>query len=95
MYVVSMLKAIDIKASDGKAEDLLQEFLGRENARLFLHELNAWLRSPYKRLQEWDREVQYRERLPDVFDEEGRPVLRDDWRRVEGGADCLHQYDVG
>lgn len=59
MYIVSMLKHVDVKASDGKAEDLLQEFLGRENARLFLHELNAWLRSPFQRLEEWDEFTQY------------------------------------
>jgi hypothetical protein len=73
-YIVSILKTIDIKASNGHAEDLLQEFLGRENTRLFLHELNAWLRSPFARLQEWDRNVQYKEPLPDVFDVEGRAI---------------------
>lgn len=70
-YIVSILKMVDIRASNGHAEDLLQEFLGRENTRLFLHELNAWLRSPFKRLQEWDRNVQYKEPLPDAFDKDG------------------------
>jgi hypothetical protein len=54
---------VDVKASNGHAENLLAEFLGRENTRLFLHELQAWLRSPYTKLDEWDREVQYREKL--------------------------------
>lgn len=58
-YVISILKTIDIKASNGHAEHLLAEFLGRESARLFLHELNAWLRSPFTRLKDWDEEVQY------------------------------------
>ena len=51
---------------------MLQEFLGRDNARLFLHELGAWLRSPYTKLEDWDRHVQYREALPTHFDESGR-----------------------
>lgn len=51
---------------------MLQEFLGRDSARLFLHELGAWLRSPYTKLEDWDRHVQYREALPTHFDESGR-----------------------
>jgi hypothetical protein len=58
-YIVSILKMVDIKASNGHAEDLLTEFLGRHTSRLFLHELNAWLRSPYTRLKDWDAKVQY------------------------------------
>lgn len=58
-YIVSILKMVDIKASNGHAEDLLTEFLGRASSRLFLHELNAWLRSPHSRLKDWDEEVQY------------------------------------
>lgn len=61
-WIVAMLKSVEIKGSNGQAEDMLQEFLGRDNARLFLHELRAWLRSPYSALQEWDRIVQYREK---------------------------------
>lgn len=73
-YIVAILKTVDIKGSSGQAEEMLQEFLGRENARLFLHELNAWLRSPYSNLQDWDRHVQYREELPTSFDGSGSPV---------------------
>ncbi|KAL8840231.1 MAG: hypothetical protein Q9170_001438 [Blastenia crenularia] len=60
-YVVAILKTVDIKGSGGQAEDMLQEFLGRDNTRLFLHELKAWLRSPYTSLDDWDRHVQYAE----------------------------------
>jgi len=49
-YIVAILKTVDIKGSGGQAEDMLQEFLGRDNTRLFLHELRAWLRSPYSSL---------------------------------------------
>ena len=58
-YIIAILKTVDIKGSGGQAEDMLQEFLGRENTRLFLHELRAWLRSPYVSLEDWDRHVQY------------------------------------
>ncbi|MCJ1392968.1 hypothetical protein MMC18_005840 [Xylographa bjoerkii] len=61
-YVVAILKTVDTKGSGGQAEDILQEFLGRDNTRLFLHELRAWLRSPYVALEVWDRNVQYNER---------------------------------
>ena len=48
VYILAVLKSIDIRGSAGQAEELLQEFLGRDNARLFLHELGSWLRSPYE-----------------------------------------------
>ena len=51
---------MDLKGSQGQAEELIAEYLGRSNARLFLHELQAWLRSPFEKIGEWDRAVQYR-----------------------------------
>ncbi|KAI5281860.1 hypothetical protein KEM54_003104, partial [Ascosphaera aggregata] len=60
-YIISILRTVDIKSASGSAEDLLQEFLGRDNARLFLHELHAFLRSPYENLRDWDAAVQYDE----------------------------------
>lgn len=60
-YIIAIVKTVDIKGSGGQAEDMLQEFLGRDNTRLFLHELRAWLRSPYSSLEDWDRHVQYSE----------------------------------
>jgi hypothetical protein len=62
-YIISILKMVDVKASNGHAENLLAEFLGRENSRLFLHELHSWLRSPFMKLEEWDQEVQYNKPL--------------------------------
>ncbi|KAF5001855.1 hypothetical protein FDECE_10823 [Fusarium decemcellulare] len=58
-YIIAVLKTIDIMGSAGQAEDLIADFLGRENTRLFLHELRAWLRSPFTNLADWDRAVQY------------------------------------
>ncbi|KAI4204647.1 MAG: hypothetical protein LQ350_000962 [Teloschistes chrysophthalmus] len=63
-YIVAILKTVDIKGSGGQAEDMLQEFLGRQNTQLFLHELKAWLRSPYISLEDWDRHVQYADAAP-------------------------------
>lgn len=60
-YIVAILKTVDIQGSGGQAEEMLQEFLGREATKLFLHELRAWLRSPYTSLDDWDRHVQYNE----------------------------------
>ena len=58
-YVIAILKTVDIKGSGGQAEEMLQEFLGRDNTRLCLHELRAWLRSPFEAIEDWDRSVQY------------------------------------
>jgi len=58
-YIIAIVKTVDTQGSGGQAEDMLQEFLGRDNTRLFLHELRAWLRSPYTALEDWDRAVQY------------------------------------
>lgn len=58
-YVIEVIKVIDVKGSAGQAEELISEFLGQENARLFLHELGSWLRSPFDRLRGWDEAVQY------------------------------------
>lgn len=60
-YIIAILRTVDIKGSAGQAEELLRDFIGRDNAQLFLHELQAWLRSPYNSLQDWDRNVQYDE----------------------------------
>ncbi|KAL8953009.1 MAG: hypothetical protein Q9222_001124 [Ikaeria aurantiellina] len=60
-YIIAILKTVDIKGSGGQAEEMLQEFLGRANTQLFLHELKAWLRSPYVSIEDWDRHVQYAE----------------------------------
>lgn len=58
-YIIAILKSVDIMGSAGQAEEMLSDFLGRDNTRLFLHELRAWLRSPFTKLEDWDRAVQY------------------------------------
>jgi len=71
LYIISILKTVDIKGSSGKAQELLSSYLGEENARLFLHELEAWLRSPYINLQDWDAHVQYTTPLPNFLESTG------------------------
>ncbi|KAI1756235.1 hypothetical protein F4782DRAFT_485341 [Xylaria castorea] len=57
-YIIAILKTVDIQGSQGAAEDMLSEFLGRENTKLLLHELRNFLRSPWS-IEVWDRRVQY------------------------------------
>ena len=40
-YIVAILKTVDIQGSRGQAEEMLKNFLGRENTVLFLHELRS------------------------------------------------------
>lgn len=58
-YVVAILKTNEFKGASGHAEDLLTDYLGRANAKLLLHELEARLRSPHASLREWDNHAQY------------------------------------
>ncbi|EFR02762.1 hypothetical protein MGYG_09097 [Nannizzia gypsea CBS 118893] len=60
-YIVAVIRTVDIKGSAGQAEMMLRDFLGKEYACLFLHELQSWLRSPFETLGEWDAAVQYDE----------------------------------
>ncbi|CAK3967390.1 ring finger domain [Lecanosticta acicola] len=61
-YIVAILKTNELRGADGKTEELLKDVLGLENTRQLLHELEAWLRSPYVHLRDWDGHVQYADR---------------------------------
>lgn len=74
-YIIGIMKTVNLKASGGQAEELLEDFLGMEEAKLFLHELRAWLRSPYIALEDWDRHVQYSEERKPILEEEKRPAF--------------------
>lgn len=94
-YIIAILRTVDLKGPAGQAEELLRDFLGRENARLFLHELQAWLRSPYSSLADWDRNVQYgdtsprptvsgnRLELEEVSSHRSTPIYRDHRHRLD------------
>lgn len=58
-YIIAILKSVDMMGSTGQALEMLADFLGRDHARLFLHEMRCYLRSPCTRLAEWDTSVQY------------------------------------
>ncbi|KAL4879639.1 hypothetical protein BJY04DRAFT_193305 [Aspergillus karnatakaensis] len=97
-YVIAILRTVDIKGSAGQAEELLRDFLGRDNASLFLHELQAWLRSPYTSLEDWDRNVQYdntdaasqtSNRNP-TTSQRSTPVYRGGGRHFRGRVDKTH-----
>ncbi|KEF62089.1 uncharacterized protein A1O9_00061, partial [Exophiala aquamarina CBS 119918] len=90
-YVISILKSIDLKGSSGQAEELLTDFLGRDNARLFIHELQAWLRSPYERLEDWDRNVQYS--IPAIALMDGGHV--NSQQRENGKSRGAHRHATG
>ncbi|KAL2144952.1 hypothetical protein VTI28DRAFT_8296 [Corynascus sepedonium] len=89
-YIIAILKTVDIQGSAGQAEAMLADFLGRDHARLFLHELRNWLRSPAVGLAAWDREVQY--------PEPGSDARRDVVNRVGGdgsdGSDNDNNKDI-
>ncbi|KAI0165351.1 hypothetical protein GGR52DRAFT_558412 [Hypoxylon sp. FL1284] len=57
-YIIAILKTVDIQGSQGQAEEMLKDFLGRDNTKLLLHELKNYLRSPWS-IEAWDRKVQY------------------------------------
>ena len=80
-YIVAILKTVDVKGSGGQAEDMLQEFIGLDNTRLFLHELRAWLRSPYTSLEDWDCHVQYNEDLMRVSSDQPQPMSPNEGER--------------
>lgn len=95
-YIVAILKTVDIMGSAGQAEDMLSEFLGRDNTRVFLHELRSWLRSPFTRLEDWDRAVQYDPvpseespsgPAPDQSRNEGAPQLRHTQNQMRSRGD--------
>lgn len=72
-YIIGILKTVNLKGSGGQAEELLKDFIGRDEARLFLHELGAWLRSPYVTLEDWDRNVQYSGDKKPISNEDNGP----------------------
>ncbi|KAL7918997.1 hypothetical protein ACQKWADRAFT_302615 [Trichoderma austrokoningii] len=91
-YIVAILKTVDIMGSAGQAEDMLSEFLGRDNTRVFLHELRSWLRSPFTKLEDWDRAVQYdpvpsEELAPGRSRNDGAPQMRHSRNQVRSRGD--------
>lgn len=67
---------MDLKSASGAAEDMLTDFLGRGNARVFLHELHAFLRSPFTNLSHFDSFVQYTMPIPIRFSDTEELALK-------------------
>ena len=91
-YIIAILRTVDIKGSAGQAEELLRDFLGRDNACLFLHELQAWLRSPYTSLEDWDRNVQYSD---DILHRRRNPVVENEGSGLDRGTTPIYQNARG
>ncbi|KAI1412725.1 hypothetical protein F5Y13DRAFT_162555 [Hypoxylon sp. FL1857] len=87
-YIVAILKTLDIQGSQGQAEEMLKDFLGRDHTKLLLHELKNFLRSPWS-LEAWDRKVQYptARKRPIEEDEERDSQESTVRRRRMGGGD--------
>ncbi|KAK9475392.1 uncharacterized protein V1510DRAFT_409070 [Dipodascopsis tothii] len=60
-YTLALLRLVDTETVSGAraAAGLLGDYLGQHTA-LFLHELRAFLRSPFETVAQYDRVVQYR-----------------------------------
>ncbi|KAM3456412.1 hypothetical protein MY3296_001691 [Beauveria thailandica] len=61
-HVASMFRSardVEELAAASELHILLAADLGGSAARLLMHELKAWLRSPYASLEEWDAAVRY------------------------------------
>lgn len=82
-YVVGILKSVDLKSASGAAEDMLTDFLGRRNARIFLHELHAFLRSPFTNLSNFDSFAQYARPIPIRFSDGEDLVVNNSDRETE------------
>jgi hypothetical protein len=78
-YIIAILKTVDIQSAGGQAEDMLTDYLSRTDATLFLHELRAWLRSPYESLESWDSHVQYNRNSTSKHSETRRIRKADCW----------------
>ena len=57
-YIMRVLKTADMQGANGAAEEMLRPVVGGVTAQ-FLHELRAFLRSPFDRVEEWDEVVRY------------------------------------
>ena len=93
-YIVAVLQTAHLKSATGAAQDMLADFLGRENAGIFCHEVHAFLRSPFTSLAAFDGFVQYERPLPTRFDGEGLPIVVPEERPAGSRADRTRRRPV-
>lgn len=91
-YIIAILKTVDLQGSQGAAEDMLAEFLGRDNTRLLLHELRNFLRSPWS-IAAWDREVQYPRSIAGRVDNKGRETELTRFTRSSSEAGPIRNHN--
>jgi len=60
-YIIGMLCRLEIKGTDGQLERLVGEILGKNSAKVLIHDLQSWLSGSWTKLEDWDRVVQYNE----------------------------------
>lgn len=58
-FIICILRTIDPRDMSDWAHHILTETLGHENARLFLHELSSWMRSPFRYVKDWEDVMDY------------------------------------
>ncbi|CAD6451477.1 9cd76d5d-f288-4319-8f53-349f9485f88d [Sclerotinia trifoliorum] len=56
--IVDLLKRYDLQDKAVEIEQEAEQYLN-EHARLFLHELRAWIESPFDTLEQWHRNARY------------------------------------
>ncbi|KAF3907198.1 hypothetical protein ABW21_db0209461 [Orbilia brochopaga] len=76
-YVIAVVKTMQLRDAEGRAEELLAEFLGREFAGVFVHELHAFLKSPFVRVRDYDAWAQYAVEVPVGGEVEGLKVVEE------------------
>lgn len=74
-YVVAIVKSINLRSAEGSAEELLEEFLGKDYAGVFVHELNAYLKSPFVRVRDYDSWAQYTIPIPKELDRKDMQIV--------------------
>ncbi|KAJ8061500.1 hypothetical protein OCU04_009315 [Sclerotinia nivalis] len=72
--VVDLLKRYDLRDKAVEIEQATEEYLN-EHARLFLHELRAWIESPFETLDQWHRNAKYPDEssLTPILDDDSAP----------------------
>ncbi|APA13452.1 hypothetical protein SS1G_07931 [Sclerotinia sclerotiorum 1980 UF-70] len=65
--IVDLLKQYDLQDKAVEIEQAAKEYLSG-HARLFLHELRAWIESPFETLEQWHRNTTYGSSLASTED---------------------------
>lgn len=78
-YLSALIQLVDTQTIKGAklASNTISDYLGHANTTIFLHELRAFLKSPFETLVEYDNVVQYRNIAEaGSQDDYGRPLCQ-------------------